>query len=294
MSYQESRRCVASKPKRDYYTVLGVTAHARPTRTSRPPTASSPASITRTSIPATRSPSRSSRRSARPTRSCPIPTNARSTTAGATTGRRSTRPGRGANFGGQPVAHAATRGRPARTAARRGHGFNFDSEDLGGLFEQLFGRAIGRAHTRAHRAAPRHRHRAAGRDHASKRPSTAPAHVTRFSDTPDRRVAHRRGQDSAGATDGLRVRVAGKGEPGCSGGTAGRPVPDRHASSRTRCSSARATTCASRCPTPLYTAILGGEVHGADAEGHAPGAEGAARDGQRPAHAARPARACRA
>ena len=63
----------------------------------------------------------------------------------------------------------------------------------------------------------------------------------------------------AGAADGLRVRVAGKGEPGYSGGTPGdlylivtikpHPLFERDGDD-----------LRTKVPTPLYTAILGGEV----------------------------------
>ncbi len=63
----------------------------------------------------------------------------------------------------------------------------------------------------------------------------------------------------AGATDGLRVRVAGKGEPGLGGGPSGdlylivsikpHPLFERDGDD-----------LRVKVPTPLYTAILGGEV----------------------------------
>ena len=63
----------------------------------------------------------------------------------------------------------------------------------------------------------------------------------------------------AGATDGLRVRVAGKGEQGLGGGAGRRPVPvvsiKAHPLFEREGDDLRV-----KVPTPLYTAMLGGEV----------------------------------
>jgi DnaJ-class molecular chaperone len=137
-------------------------------------------------------------------------------------------------------------------------GFNFESEDLGGLFEQLFGRASG-GRQRV-RATPRR-----GTDieqqveisleeafNGTQRTYTLSDSQTGESRTVEVKIP-------AGATDGLRVRVAGKGEQGGSGGSAGdlflivnvkpHPLFERDGDDlRVKVS------------TPLYTAILGGEV----------------------------------
>jgi DnaJ-class molecular chaperone len=135
-------------------------------------------------------------------------------------------------------------------------GFNFESEDLGGLFEQLFGNA-GRTRVRS---APRK-----GTD------MEQPVEITleeAFSGTQrtysihDPRTGETRSVEvkiPAGATDGLRVRVAGKGEPG----TAGAPAGDLYliVSIKPHQQFEReGDDLRIKVPTSLYTAILGGEV----------------------------------
>jgi DnaJ-class molecular chaperone len=135
-------------------------------------------------------------------------------------------------------------------------GFNFESDDLGGLFEQLFGSA-GRTRVRS---APRK-----GTD------MEQPVEITleeAFSGTQrtysihDSRTGETRSVEvkiPAGATDGLRVRVAGKGEPG----TAGAPAGDLYliVSIKPHQQFEReGDDLRIKVPTPLYTAILGGEV----------------------------------
>ena len=136
--------------------------------------------------------------------------------------------------------------------------YNFESEDLGGLFEQLFGRASG-GRQRV-RATPRR-----GNDidqpveisleeafNGTQRTYTLSDAQTGETRTVEVKIP-------AGATDGLRVRVAGKGDPGASGGTAGdlflivsiKP----HAVFEREGDDLRV-----KVATPLYTAILGGEV----------------------------------
>src|SRR5919109_3077350 len=58
----------------------------------------------------------------------------------------------GANFRGRPGAHTYTWSSGPNGGGSAG-GFNFESEDLGGLFEQLFGRAAGGGRQRV-RTAP--------------------------------------------------------------------------------------------------------------------------------------------
>jgi DnaJ-class molecular chaperone len=159
----------------------------------------------------------------------------------------------GVNFGSRPGTRYTW-----STGAPGGDGgtFNFDSEDIGGLFEQLFGRA-GRTRVRS---APRK-----GSD------IEQPVEITleeAFNGTQrtfaiqDVRSGETRNVEvkiPAGAADGLRVRVAGKGEPGAGGGSAGdlylvvsvKPHPyfEREGDD-----------LRVNVPTPLYTAMLGGEV----------------------------------
>ncbi|MDQ6674014.1 MAG: J domain-containing protein [Chloroflexota bacterium] len=136
-------------------------------------------------------------------------------------------------------------------------GFNVESEDLSGLFEQLFGRAAGRTRVRG---APRK-----GAD------TEQPVEITleeafngtqrtfqlRDMQTGDTRTVEVK--IPTGATDGLRVRVAGKGEPGVAGAPAGdlylivnikpHPLFERDGDD-----------LRVKVPTQLYSAVLGGEV----------------------------------
>ena len=164
----------------------------------------------------------------------------------------------GVNFGGRPGSRSYTWSNGSTGGAPGGAQFNFDSEDLGGLFEQLFGRAGG-GRQRV-RTAPRK-----GRD------LEQPVEISleeAFNGTQrtytlsDAQTGETRSVEvkiPAGAHDGLRVRVGGKGEPGASGGAAGdlylivtikaNPQFERDGDD-----------LRVKVPTPLYTAILGGEV----------------------------------
>jgi DnaJ-class molecular chaperone len=159
----------------------------------------------------------------------------------------------GANFGGRPGGRTYS-----WSTGNGGAPGSFESEDLGSLFEQLFGRAAG-GRTRV-RTAPRK-----GTD------VDQPVEITleeAFSGT-ERTYTIRDSQTGearsfevkipAGATEGLRVRVAGKGEPGLSGGTAGDlylvVAIKSHSQFERDGDDLRV-----KVPTPLYTAILGGEV----------------------------------
>jgi DnaJ-class molecular chaperone len=136
--------------------------------------------------------------------------------------------------------------------------FGFDSEDLGGLFEQLFGRAAG-GRTRV-RSAPRK-----GTDLEQpveitlEEAFTGTQRTFTIRDTQTGESRNVEVKIPAGATDGLRVRVAGKGEPGLAGAPAGdlylivsvKP----HAQFERDGDDLRV-----KVPTPLYTAVLGGEV----------------------------------
>ena len=162
----------------------------------------------------------------------------------------------GANFRGRPGSSSYTWS-SAGTGGAPG-GINFESDDLGGLFEQLFGRAAS-GRTRA-RSAPRK-----GTD------IEQPVEVTleeAFNGTQrtftlqDSQTGETRTVEvkiPAGAADGLRVRIAGKGQPGLGGAAAGdlylivsvkpHPLFEREGDD-----------LRVKVPTPLYTAILGGEV----------------------------------
>jgi curved DNA-binding protein len=162
----------------------------------------------------------------------------------------------GANFRGRPGSTSRTWSSTDGGGAPGG--FNFESEDLGGLFEQLFGRAAG-GRTRV-RSAPRK-----GKD------LEQPVEVTleeafngtqrtfSIQDTQSGEIRTVEVKIPAGATDGLRVRIAGKGEPGLGGAQAGdlyllvnvksHPLFEREGDD-----------LRVKVPTPLYTALLGGEV----------------------------------
>ncbi len=134
----------------------------------------------------------------------------------------------------------------------------FDSDDLSGLFEQLFGRTAG-GRTRV-RSAPRR-----GSD------IEQPVEITleeAFNGTQrtftlrDTQTGESRNVEvkiPAGAYDGLRVRIAGKGEPGLGGAAAG----DLYLIVTVKSSAQferEGDDLRVKVPTPLYTAVLGGEV----------------------------------
>jgi curved DNA-binding protein len=164
----------------------------------------------------------------------------------------------GANFGGRPGSRTYSWSTSPGSGSVNGQPFNFESEDLGGLFEQLFGRAAG-GRQRV-RTAPRK-----GRD------IEQPVEITleeAFNGTQrtytlsDMQTGEARTVEvkiPAGATDGLRVRVAGKGEQGVSGGQAGDlyliVTIKPHQQFEREGDDLRV-----KVPTSVYTAILGGEV----------------------------------
>jgi len=167
--------------------------------------------------------------------------------------------GAGANFrtragGGTPYTY--TPGPNGGTPS--GTGFNFESEDLGGLFEQLFGRASGgrqRVRTTPRRGTDVDQPVEITLEEAfngTQRTYTLSDSQTGESKTVEVKIP-------AGATDGLRVRVAGKGEQGMSGGTSGDLYlvvsVKAHALFEREGDDLRV-----KVATPLYTAILGGEV----------------------------------
>src|SRR6266852_1476700 len=162
-------------------------------------------------------------------------------------------------------AHAAGanyRGRSAssRTTAGNGApgGVTFDSEDLGGLFDQLFGRAAG----------GRSRVRSTPRKGADMEQQVEITLEEAFNGTQrtfsilDTRSGETRTVEvkiPAGATEGLRVRVAGKGDPGL----AGAPAGDLYLIVKIKphvLFERDGDDLQTKVPTPLYTAVLGGEV----------------------------------
>jgi DnaJ-class molecular chaperone len=166
----------------------------------------------------------------------------------------------GANFRGRPGASRTYTwtSTPNGGTPPGGTNFNFESEDLGGLFEQLFGRAAG-GRQRV-RAAPRK-----GTD------VDQPVEITleeafngtqrtyTLTDTQTGEARTVEVKIPAGAHDGLRVRVAGKGEQGMSGGQSGDlylVVSIKSSAQFER----EGDDLRVKVPTPLYTAILGGEV----------------------------------
>jgi molecular chaperone DnaJ/curved DNA-binding protein len=136
--------------------------------------------------------------------------------------------------------------------------FNFDSEDLGGLFEQLFGRTTT---TRQRvRTAPRKGTDIEHKVEIGLEEAFNGTNVTfqmRDVQTNDTRKVEVK--IPAGATEGLRVRVAGKGDPGSAGAPPGdlflvvtikpHPLFERDGDD-----------LRVKVATPLYTAVLGGEV----------------------------------
>jgi DnaJ-class molecular chaperone len=138
-------------------------------------------------------------------------------------------------------------------------GFTVDSEDIGGLFEQLFGRSAPGGRSRV-RTAPR---RGADLEQAVEISlEEAFAGTQRTFQIRDLQTGATRGVEvkiPTGAYDGLRVQIKGKGEPGQGGGDAGDLVlvvsVQPHALFERDGDDLRV-----KVPTPLYTALLGGEV----------------------------------
>ena len=146
---------------------------------------------------------------------------------------------------------------PGSTVGGAG-GVTFENEDVGGLFEQLFGTAVG----------GRQRVRTAPRKGAD---IEQPVEITleeaftgtqRTLQQQDVNTGESKGFEikvPAGATDGRTIRVAGKGQPGAGGGTPGdlylvvsvKP----HAMYEREGDNLRV-----KLPTSLYTAVLGGEI----------------------------------
>jgi DnaJ-class molecular chaperone len=165
----------------------------------------------------------------------------------------------GVNFGGRPGPGGTTYTWSTTGNGAPGGFGSFDSEDIGNLFEQLFGRSASGGRTRV-RSTP---HK--GSDIEQPVEITleeAFAGTQRTFQIRDVRTSETRTVEvkiPAGAYDGLRVRVAGKGDPGVGGGQAGdlflivgvkeHPQFERDGDD-----------LRVKVPTPLYTAVLGGEV----------------------------------
>jgi len=159
----------------------------------------------------------------------------------------------GANYRGR-----SSSGRPTSAGNGGPGGVTFDSEDLGGLFDQLFGRAAG-GRTRV-RATPRK-----GADMEQQVEITleeAFNGTQRTFSILDTRSGETRTVEvkiPPGATEGLRVRVAGKGDAG----VAGAPAGDLYLIVKIKPHALferEGDDLQTKVPTPLYTAVLGGEV----------------------------------
>jgi len=137
--------------------------------------------------------------------------------------------------------------------------FNFGGENFDSVLEQLFGRAnVGR--TRVRTTVPRKGADLEEPIQISLEDAFNGTTVTlQIRDTQTGEIRKVEVKIPAGAAEGLRVRVAGKGDPGYSGGTPGdlylivtikpNPLFEREGDD-----------LRTRVPTPLYTAVLGGEV----------------------------------
>jgi DnaJ-class molecular chaperone len=141
-----------------------------------------------------------------------------------------------------------------------GAGFDFQGEDMGSLFEQLFGRSAGTTGRTRVRSTPRK-----GQDLEQPVEITleeAFAGTSRTFQIQDLQTDAVKGVEvkiPAGAYDGLRVKVSGKGQPGLAGGQPG----DLYLIIAVRPNAAferDGDDLRVKVPTPLYTAILGGEV----------------------------------
>lgn len=158
--------------------------------------------------------------------------------------------------GARPSGSPRTGGRSRTWTTTAGSPGGMDGEFAADdLFEQLFGKGRGRT-----RSVPR-----AGADIEQAVDITleeAYAGSQRTFQMQDMQTGSVRGVEvkiPAGAYDGLRIRVAGKGQPGSGGGGAGdlyvvvRCLP--HGTFEREGDDLRV-----KVPTPLYTAVLGGEV----------------------------------
>jgi curved DNA-binding protein len=164
--------------------------------------------------------------------------------------------GAGAGFGGG--AGGFRPGNFTWTTAGPG-GATLDDDALGGLFDQLFGGAGRRS------GAGRAGAQLAGEDYEHPIEITleeAFAGATRLIQMqgPDGRARTIEVKIPAGVADGSRVRVAGKGGPGAGGGPPGDLFLAVSVRPHARFSR-EGDDLTVRVEVPLYTAVLGGEVH---------------------------------
>jgi len=164
----------------------------------------------------------------------------------------------GANFRGRPGSRTYTWSSGPNGGGTPPGGFNFESEDLGGLFEQLFGRAAG-GRQRVRTAPTKGRDLEQPVEIGLEEAYNGTQRTYTLTDTQSGEARTVEVKIPAGAHDGLRVRVAGKGEQGGGGATPGdlylivtvKPNPQFERDG---------DDLRVKVPTPLYTAILGGEV----------------------------------
>jgi DnaJ-class molecular chaperone len=164
----------------------------------------------------------------------------------------------GANFRGRPGSRTYSWTSTGPDGGAPPGGFNFESEDLGGLFEQLFGRAAG-GRQRVRTAPMKGRDIEQPVEITLEEAYNGTQRTYTLTDTQTGEARTVEVKIPAGATDGLRVRVAGKGDQGGGGGAPGdlylivsiraHPQFERDGDD-----------LRVKVPTPLYTAILGGEV----------------------------------
>ncbi len=164
----------------------------------------------------------------------------------------------GVDFGGQPGGGRRYTGSNTGGPSHGGAGFDFEGEDIGNLFEQLFG-SSGAGRQRV-RTAPRK-----GTDIEQpveimlEEAFNGTQRTFQIQDVQTGQVRAVEVKIPAGAYDGLRVRVAGKGNPGTGGAPSGdlylvvhvRPHPTFER---------QGDDLEVKVRTPLYTAVLGGEV----------------------------------
>jgi DnaJ-class molecular chaperone len=158
----------------------------------------------------------------------------------------------GVNFGGRSGSR-----RTSTWSTGGGEGVTFDmpeSGELGSLFEQLFGTSAGRQRVRTvpRRGADLEQPVEISLEEAFN--GTQRTFQLRDVHTGDTRTVEVK--IPAGATDGLRVRVAGKGDPGDPPGDLFLIVSVKSDPRFER----EGDDLRVKVPTPLYTALLGGEV----------------------------------
>lgn len=158
--------------------------------------------------------------------------------------------------GAQGAAGRAGRTQWSTTSgAPGGFGVEFEGEDLGSLFEQLFGRGRQRVRTTSRKGADLEQ----PVDITLEEAFNGTQRVLQLQDATDGQIKTVEVKIPAGAYTGLRVRVGGKGQPGIGGGAPGdlylavNVLP--HTSFERDGDDLRV-----RVSVPLYTAELGGDV----------------------------------